>query len=469
MRLIGIVCIDKNNGIGYQKDEDDPGRIPWKWEEDMKWFKEITMKCIGGVVMGRKTYESIGKPLPGRRNIVISKTIQKLPSSVIRFDSIDDFLIEFADVDQCFAVIGGVFLYQDFLHNRLISEFYVSMLNRKDTETNVYFPIHYLQKTEWTYKVLTRYSDGSMISHYRYKNIYEKQFVNLVNYIQTKGEFRMDRTGIGVYSVFSPSTLVFELRNGTLPLLVSRKQYVRGIFEELIWFLNGDTDTETLKRKRVNVWNENSSREYLDSIGLFDMPEGLIGPAYGWQWRRFGLKYDPEHPRALSVEEGKDGSFDQIRMLINGLIHSPYSRRHVLTSHNPSELSNVALPACHLLYQFYVHKNGELDCILTQRSSDVFLALGWNIGTASFLTHLLAKRCGLKPGMLRINIGDAHLYRNHIPSIKEYNKVKNLIAAPYPKLYILSEKENLEDYEWEDIKVVNYNPTWISKKLVMNP
>lgn len=196
----------------------------------------------------------------------------------------------------------------------------------------------------------------------------------------------------------------FNLRNG-FPILTTKFVSFKNVYGELLWFLHGHTDSKTLQEQNINIWKQNSSRAFLDSVGLDHYPEGECGPIYGWQWRGFNATYpNKEH---LGI--------DQLRYVIDEIIKG--SRRAVLSAWNPCQLSEMALPPCHILYIFYV-KHGELSCHLTMRSSDTFLGLPYNIASTALLTHILAKACNLNVGDICISVCDAHLYVNHIEQAK---------------------------------------------------
>lgn len=272
-------------------------------------------------------------------------------------------------------------------------------------------------------------------------NLEEQAYLDLLNKIITSGSKRQDRTGVGTLSLFG-TNLRFSLDNGKIPLLTTKKVFVRGAIEELLFFLRGDTDTKILENKGINIWKGNTSREFLDSRGLHHLPEGSLGLGYGAQWRNFNGTTNTT-------------GIDQLAILLDNLKHNPYSRRHIITAWNPSQLKDMALEPCHCFYQFYVD-NGKLSLQWYQRSIDTALGLPFNIVSYGILTHIVAKTVGLLPGELIFCGGDTHLYLNHIEPIKEQ---LNRIPYDFPTLNIKKDLTSIKDIEaldFSDFEIVNY-------------
>ncbi|XP_065322084.1 thymidylate synthase-like [Gordionus sp. m RMFG-2023] len=238
----------------------------------------------------------------------------------------------------------------------------------------------------------------------------------------------------------------YSLKDYALPMFTTKKMFLKGILHELLWFINGCTDSHILKAKGVNIWNANASKEYLDSIGLADREEGDLGPVYGFQWRHYGAKYYNKH----SDYSGQ--GFDQLANIIETLKINPDDRRMIMSAWNPLDIPKMALPPCHLMSQFYV-ANGELSCLFYQRSADMGLGVPFNVTSYSILTHMIAHITNLKPGELIHTIGDAHVYINHIKPLEE-----QISREPYafPKLKINRQVENIDDFKFEDFEVVGY-------------
>jgi thymidylate synthase len=254
----------------------------------------------------------------------------------------------------------------------------------------------------------------------------EDQYLELLRTLLHRGVAREDRTGVGTLSIFGHQ-LRFDLSDG-FPLLTTKRIYFKGCVHELLWFLSGDTNVRYLRENGVTIWDEWADEK------------GDLGPVYGKQWRAW---------------EAKDGrTIDQISELVRGLRENPNSRRLLFTGWNVGELDSMALPPCHMTYQYYV-ANGRLSGIVFQRSCDVFLGLGWNLAEAALLIHMLAQQIGLQPGELIWMGGDIHLYKNHIEQAQ-----LQLTREPrqLPKLQIKRRPNSIFDYRYEDFELLNYNP-----------
>lgn len=238
----------------------------------------------------------------------------------------------------------------------------------------------------------------------------------------------------------------FDLRNGTFPLLTTKKVFWRGIAEELLWFIAGSTDAKLLQAKKVRIWDGNSTREFLDKAGFPDREEGDLGPVYGFQWRHFGAQYK-------TCNDNYDGQgIDQLRDVIERIRKNPSDRRMIMCAWNAVDIPQMALPPCHCLVQFYV-ADGELSCQLYQRSADMGLGVPFNIASYALLTHMVAHITGLKTGDFIHTLGDAHVYLNHIEPLQE-----QLTRYPktFPTLRIKRKVEQIEDFVFDDFEMLNY-------------
>ncbi|MBA3662471.1 MAG: thymidylate synthase [Gammaproteobacteria bacterium] len=251
-----------------------------------------------------------------------------------------------------------------------------------------------------------------------------KQYLNYLQFILDQGVRKVDRTGVGTLSVFGYQ-MRFPLHEG-FPLLTTKQLHTKSIFHELLWFLRGDTNIAYLKEHGVSIWNE-----WADA-------EGNLGPVYGKQWRAW---------------RGKDGrTIDQMSQLVERIKQDPDSRRLIVNAWNVGELDEMALPPCHLLFQFYV-ANGKLSCQLYQRSADSFLGVPFNIASYALLTHMIAQQCNLEPGDFIWTGGDCHIYLNHLDQVKT-----QLNREPYslPALHFKRKPASLFDYTFDDIEIHNY-------------
>lgn len=272
----------------------------------------------------------------------------------------------------------------------------------------------------------------------------EESYLDALSTILEYGNKRKDRTGTGTYSTFGIQ-MKFDISN-SFPLLTTKRVPFNAVAEELFWFLRGSTDSSELQKKNVKIWNLNSNRKFLDSLGFYDREENDIGPGYGFQWRHFGARYID-----CKTDYSNQG-VDQIKNTIELLKNNPFDRRIIISGWNPIDVRQCNLPPCHCLTQFYVNEK-DLSCMLYQRSGDMALGVPFNIASYSLLTYILADITGLRPKEFIHTIGDAHIYLNHIEGVKEQIK---RIPFPAPKLQILNHYEKAEDYTIDDFKVLNY-------------
>ncbi len=251
-----------------------------------------------------------------------------------------------------------------------------------------------------------------------------RQYLALMQHVLQHGSKKMDRTGTGTLSIFGYQ-MRFDLNQG-FPLVTTKKVHLRSIIHELLWFLRGDTNIKSLNAAGVTIWDEWADEN------------GDLGPVYGKQWR--------------SWPDSKGGIIDQMSGLIDMLLQNPDSRRLIVSGWNVAEISNMALPPCHCLFQFYVAE-GRLSCQLYQRSADIFLGVPFNIASYALLTHMVAQVVGLKLGDFVHTLGDAHLYLNHLEQARE-----QLSRTPYPlpTMQINPTVNSIFDFQYEDFNVINY-------------
>ncbi len=252
----------------------------------------------------------------------------------------------------------------------------------------------------------------------------------LLRDVMEHGETRSDRTGTGTRSVFGRQVR-YNLRQG-FPCVTTKKLHLRSIVHELLWFLKGETNTGYLKENGVTIWDE------------WEDEDGNLGPVYGHQWRSW------------PTSDGR--SIDQIRLLLDGLVGDPHSRRHIVSAWNVGQLHQMALPPCHLLFQFYVHDPGAdgktgLSCQLYQRSADLFLGVPFNIASYAILTHMIAHVCGYEARDFVHTFGDLHLYQNHLELA-----ALQLSREPYPlpTLWLNPAIKSIDDFTFDDIRLDNY-------------
>ena len=253
-----------------------------------------------------------------------------------------------------------------------------------------------------------------------------RQYLDLLRHIIDHGTPKGDRTGTGTLSIFGYQ-MRFDLSAG-FPALTTKKLHLRSIIHELLWFLRGDTNTRYLKENKVRIWDE-----WADA-------DGNLGPVYGHQWRSWS---------------GPNGeTIDQIREVVDQIRANPDSRRLIVSAWNVGDLPKMALPPCHLLFQFYV-ADGRLSCQLYQRSADVFLGVPFNIASYALLTMMVAQVTGLKPGDFVHTFGDAHLYTNHL---EQANLQLQRDPRPLPTMHINPDVRSLFDFRFEDFELRDYDP-----------
>ena len=443
-----VVSYCKSNyGIG------NDNKIPWNLKPINKRFDTLTKKVKdenkqNAVIMGKNTWNCIGIHLQNRIRIVVTQNEYDNCLCCKYFEEALRLCSKIANLESVY-VIGGEKLFKEALNHKDLRYIYSTEIFEN------YVCDKYFLFNENFYKIDSSKTNNYKGINYEYvkylntgnkkKNHEEEQYLNLMKKILNFGNNKNDRTKTGTLSLFGES-LEFSLENNIIPVLTTKKIFWRGIVEELLWILKGSTSVKDLQDKNVKFWNQNGTREYLDSHGFHDREEGDLGPVYGFQWRHFGADY-------TNMKENYEGKgVDQIHNIIEQITNNPDSRRIILCAWNPKDIKKMALPPCHMMAQFYVCNN-ELSCQMYQRSADVFLGLPFNITSYSLLTHILAFHCNLKAKKIKIVIGDAHIYNNHINACKT-----QILRKPikFPTLHIKKYVKNIEDYTFEDFELNNY-------------
>jgi thymidylate synthase len=253
-----------------------------------------------------------------------------------------------------------------------------------------------------------------------------KQYHDLLRYVLEHGRYKADRTGTGTYSVFGAQAR-FCLDEG-FPLVTTKKVHFKSVVYELLWFLRGETNVRWLQQHGVTIWDEWAG------------PDGSLGRIYGAQWRDW------------RTADGR--SIDQLAWVVEEIRRNPDSRRLIVTAWNPGELDQMALPPCHTLFQFYV-QDGRLSCQLYQRSADIFLGVPFNIASYALLTLMVAQVCDLRPGEFIHTFGDLHLYANHV---EQARLQLSRTPRPLPRVQLNPAVRRLEDFRYEDIELIGYDP-----------
>ena len=285
----------------------------------------------------------------------------------------------------------------------------------------------------------------------------EYQYLNLIENILENGFWEEGRNG-KTKSIFG-SSMRFSLKDGRIPILTTKKTAWKTCLKELLWFIRGETDNKILKEQGVHIWDANGSREFLDSRKLYHNKVDDLGPIYGRQWRAFNKYHNPimdQNYIDLVIEVSRlEKGVDQLQQIIDALKDPKQrtSRRLVMSAWNPCQLDQMALPPCHILCQFNVHDGNKLSCSMYQRSIDTILGQPFNIASYSFLTHLLAKHCGLEAYEFVYFMGNCHIYEDHIEGIKPQLTRK---PYPFPTVSIRQVRENINDYQVEDFEIHDY-------------
>lgn len=458
-----IVAIDQQCGIGVN------GILPWNLPEDLIYFKNKTTQTRFGdqtnaVIMGKNTWFSIPekhRPLRNRLNVILSSTLTTkelmtpLTEVFTSLNSALEWLKTQNQVNKIF-VIGGKRLYQEALHHRYLDKLYITQIKSDfgcDTFLDIDLSSLINQKKS---KELT--SSSGIKYHfcvYRCKSVNseEHKYLDLLDELMTDGDYRKTRNAM-TFSKFG-KTMTFDLSKH-FPLLTTKKVFLRGVFEELLFFLRGQTDSKILEAKKVNIWKPNTTRQFLDSVGMQDYPEGDMGAMYGFQLRHYGANY------INCKNDYTNQGYDQIENVLHLLKNDPTSRRIMMTTYCPT--ATGVLNPCHgIVIQFYTNTNyytNELSCNVYQRSCDVCCGLPFNIASYSLLVYLMAEvltnttNTKWKPGKLTMMFGDIHIYESHCQLAKEQTSRQPYL---FPQLEIVQRGvKRLEDFVWESIKLVNY-------------
>ena len=463
-----IACVNKKGLLGQEND------LYANSSKDLHYFSQVTKghnehkKNI--IVMGYNTWLSLPKkPLKDRYNIILTKNHAQEIKDICNFPSLEKIFTHIEEIKDNFGevfIIGGGTVYKQCLENYpdklnklYITEIddnwcgdehskyfdYSSILSRLDiikervepTDTRIYDPqtnTYIVKHVNLTFRV---YQKKELINKDEYK------YLQLMDTIMKKGLGVEGRNGV-TKSLFGEK-MVFDLTR--FPLLTTKKMGYKTILRELLWFIKGSTDNQELKDKNVNIWSENASKSFLESRGL-PYEQDDLGPIYGFQWRHFGAEYKDRY----TDYSGK--GYDQLKWLINEIKQNPTSRRLILSAWNPAFLDEMALPPCHILCQFYVNKKeNTLSCQLYQRSGDMFLGVPFNISSYAFLTYILCKLTGYKPGKFHHILGDAHIYEEHDTAVLlQIKRVPKL----FPTLTISDRLTDIDNIDEDMFLIENY-------------
>lgn len=490
MKLNLIYCKNNQNYIGINND------LLFFNKDDMKYFKEITKQeyiknSKNIVIMGYNTWVSIPdnyKPLKDRINIIITKNHfkeMKYENENIKIFNDFDFCLKFLEDEELNGrllgkkfIIGGSQLYNHVYkhYNKsidIIYETYINCTLPVENDYN-YSKLNFTISDDKNFtKIISKYNDSSdltinklfdkdfewhsmkipdLINHGLHFNRYqnnsyinndEKQYIDLLKDILYKNNIKDSRNS-KVISQFGEK-MTFDLRKG-FPLLTTKRMPFKTILRELLWFINGCTDNDKLNEKKVHIWDQNGSKEFLESRGL-NYEENDLGPVYGFQWRHFGATYINRYTDYTGLGE------DQLKNIINLIKTDPTSRRIILSAWNPCDLDKMALPPCHVMVQFSIDKE-FIDAQLYQRSGDMFLGVPFNIASYSILLHIIGSITGYTPRYFHHVLGDAHIYMNHIDAITE-----QIFRIPmsFPTLVLKNKINDIDNIDEDNFILKDYN------------
>lgn len=458
-----ILATDNNGGFGLNN------KLPWNFNLDISYFKNLTLyndyssliNIKNILIMGNNTFKSMNsQPLQNRKSFVISNNYKLLNNNNKNEDALffNNFISAYNEACTYnysnIWVIGGLNIFENALMHWGCNKIYYTKID------NIFNCDKYINinkyNIKWIKKILLE--DTNLNDNQKYKLVFheginkfniEIKYLELLNNILFNGEKRETRNSI-TYSKFTKK-ISCNLNYG-FPLLTTKKMFWKGIVEELLFFIRGDTNTNILSNKGINIWKENTNKIFLDKLNL-NYNEGDMGPMYGYQWRFFNKPYNN-----YSLKKG----IDQLEFIINEIKTNPTSRRILMTCFNPEQVNEGVLYPCHsIIIQFYI-KNNNLSCNMYQRSADLFLGLPFNIASTSLLLHIISKLTNLNPYKVNLLLGDYHIYDNHINAIQEQ---LTRIPQHLPNLKIKDFK-NIKDVEnsiFEDYIIENYNPYSIIK------
>jgi len=481
-----IVATDKKLGIG--KDNN----IPWYISEELKYFKNLTNSNI--VIMGSKTFFSIPfqfRPLQNRLNLVLTNNKELLKNNhtytnlkFFNFKTDNKTYLKISNNDDFFKlttiynlvnsnpvyknkeifIIGGQKIYELFFElfekttyfELQFNKIYLTYLD-KDYKCDTFFP-----KLSSDFKLIN-YSE----KHYnKDENVFfrycifqkdilssvniDKKYLDIANNILNNGNYRIDRTGTGIFSIFGTHTR-YDISK-YIPILTTKRVPFQTCVNELLWFLQGNTNNKNLKKKKIRIWDGNSSRDFLDNNGLSHLEEGDCGACYGFQWRHFGAEY-----KDCNTDYTGKG-FDQVKYVLDLLKNDPFSRRIFLSAWNSNNLDKTCLPPCHVSIQFFVEEIEGIKYLsghMYQRSADWFLGEPFNILSYAILVYLFATICDMKPKELIISTGDTHIYATHTKQMEEQ---LSRIPLSLPCLWVNPEVKNKEinDISIDDFDLIGY-------------
>jgi thymidylate synthase len=427
------------------------GVKPWYYPDEFSYFKRLTKGAC--LIVGRKTHETIPDGITNRITIVLTQKLRvsTKPDILYASDPIDALRIcrQYSGTHPNVMVMGGNSIYLLYHRLGLITNYYVTEIHSHH-DCDTFLESELLTFIYGSERQSVCSTEDLTFYHIKRKNEVERSWLDILKRLTT-APIQPSRNG-NVHALFGLG-MKYDLcidPDGDcyrLPILTSRRCYLRGVFEELMWFIRGQTNSRTLEHKGIRVWQVCSTRGHLNSKNL-PYKEGDVGPSYGFQWRHWGGDY-----RGCQDYHTGEG-VDQLAEVIRLLRDDPYSKHIILSSWNVNDLDKMALIPCLIIYQFNVSGDGALDCCIYQRSSDFPQGNNWNVLSACLLMILLAQQTNLYPRRLTHFVASCHLHTHHrdIAIIQAQRTPR-----PYPIVQV-SSRDNIEDYEWEDISVWGYAP-----------
>jgi dihydrofolate reductase / thymidylate synthase len=475
-----IFAIGSRGQFGYD------GGMPWgRIKEDLEYFAQITKdtglseaekssnpNIRNAIIMGRGTFESIrSKPLPGRLNVVISSKLTIEDPNVLVARGLNDaleslqILISQRKISKVF-VIGGVALIKEALDHPWREQVYVSLIELSD---GTQMKADKWLETPWCSSslvvvgkelatnvtdivgkkyqlIVQRYASARDFAHP------EHTYLDFIRRVIKDGTRVVTRTGIDCIGLLHEH-ISFDL--DPFPLITTRRVFWRGIVEEDLFFLTGKTQSKILSDKGVKIWEDNTSREFLNKRGMSKHEEGEMGDGYGFQWRHFGAERHPNEQLELG-----QGGVDQISNLVANIktvIANPtaeVARRLIVSAWNPAALNTTALPPCHYSMNFSV-RGDKLSCLVIMRSSDTVVGLPWNIAQYALLTYMIAHVTGLGVGKISFSLADAHVYANCLDEVK---KQFSRMPRAFPRLRIIGKYKSMDEFHSGSFKLEGYYP-----------
>ena len=453
-----------------------PNHLPFRNKDDLNYFKTITTNAV--LIAGYHT-GSVLPRLSHRHLLIIDRKasifndrtdtsdIIHVPSVQFAIKKAEQLIQQIPTLQKNIYIIGGSKLFNqirdndnlfprvNYVYHNLISQRCIKrwITRHNQSVTDVTYLNYRLITNHFTKIEDIPISKELLITSY-YRNGQEMVYLNLLKEIINFGEYTINRTATPTLTLLNKS-ITFDISNNKFPLFTHRKMFLKGIFEELKWFLSGQTDSNILQKKKVKIWKKNSTKKFLEEQKLTHYEQGDCGPIYGFQWKHFGAEY-----KDCKTDYSGRG-FDQIGYVIQQLKDSiknkKASRRIVLSGWNPPDLKKMALPPCHILYIWNLHQN-KLSGTLVMRSGDLVLGVPFNVASLTILTRLIAKEVGLECGKVTVFIANAHIYENHLLKMKPLLAKNPIPTHPFPTLELDKEMSILhpEKMSYKQLKLKEY-------------